>query len=634
MLKPEYIFLWILFHLFAVELPKNLANRSKPQTPAFEQVKHMRFQKALETYNNLNDVKLAVEYKAIATALSKLNNPDSALAVYSKMSIKFPNSIQNKELLEIAYLKRKIGDYHYSDSLIAMLKAGEYSFTNVYDDFADTNFHKRYKVLDYYANNKKTLQFTSNSDHYGAVKNPKTNAWYFHAKDSIYDGLLHGVSNSDKKFFEQIYEAKGWNDSVIQKGDLLQDKVINKYVELSHIDSFGNYYVTMNNRFVNDSDQFLLQTYRYFFDHKTSKFVFEGLGLEQYFYNVSSFALNASRTKGLFCSDMSGTIGKSDIWICDVSFDNKGEIHITNPTNLGAKVNTIWSESDPTFVTDQIIAFASEGRLGFGGYDIYYYSIPNNEVANAGKIVNSTDDEFFPKYYDSTLTYSQNGKNSKISIKTVNINLDKIEESVQTILPPPPVEIPVEAPPVIAEKTNTEIIQSTLDKVKRESVNKYDYARNLSFVLLSDSERLEIISKIDSTSNYKDFKFMTLFHVDNEFVIEKDFEKELEIMAALLNKRPDWGMEIRSYTDSRGSKLKNQKLSQSRADYVAKYLEQKGVNAKQILPIGYGESMLINHCADGVPCTEEEHRQNRRTELIISPVVFWSKKEKSNNSKL
>ena len=120
---------------------------------------------------------------------------------------------------------------------------------------------------------------------------------------------------------------------------------------------------------------------------------------------------------------------------------------------------------------------------------------------------------------------------------------------------------------------------------------------------------------------------MTLFHVDNEFVIEKDFEKELEIMAALLNKRPDWGMEIRSYTDSRGPKVKNQKLSQSRANYVAQYLAQKGVNPKQILPVGYGESRIINHCVDGVPCTEEEHRQNRRTELIITPVFFWSKEK-------
>ena len=133
MLKPEYIFIWILFHLGAVELPRTLANRSKPKTPAYEQVKHMRYQNALASYQTLNDVKLAVEYRSIATALSKLNQNDSALVVYSKMLTKFPNSILNKDLLEIALISRKVGKYTYSDSLISVLKAGEYSYLNVFE---------------------------------------------------------------------------------------------------------------------------------------------------------------------------------------------------------------------------------------------------------------------------------------------------------------------------------------------------------------------------------------------------------------------------------------------------------------------------------------------------------------------
>jgi hypothetical protein len=32
---------------------------------------------------------------------------------------------------------------------------------------------------------------------------------------------------------------------------------------------------------------------------------------------------------------------------------------------------------------------------------------------------------------------------------------------------------------------------------------------------------------------------------------------------------------------------------------------------------GYGESMLVNNCADGTKCTEEEHQLNRRTEFKL-----------------
>ena len=63
MLKPEYIFIWILFHLGAVELPRTLANRAKPKMPAYEQVKHMRYQNALASYKSLNDIKPDKNYK-------------------------------------------------------------------------------------------------------------------------------------------------------------------------------------------------------------------------------------------------------------------------------------------------------------------------------------------------------------------------------------------------------------------------------------------------------------------------------------------------------------------------------------------------------------------------------------------
>lgn len=625
MLKPEYIFIWILFHLGAVELPRTLANRAKPKMPAYEQVKHMRYQNALASYKSLNDIKLPVEYRSIAAALSFTNQNDSALKVYKTMLAKFPTSMVNKDLLEMSLLARKIGNYQFSDSLISVLKAGEYSYLNIFDDYLDTNYHKRHQGLDVFAKNKKMLHFKSNStDFYGAVRNPKDLTWYVHTRENLPDGLLNSIAPADKKSYGQIRKTKNWNSDEILIGDLLQDRIINRYVELSHIDSFGNYYVTMNNRFVNDSDQFLLQTYRYYYSPTVGKYTFEGLGLEQYFYNVSSFVLNESRTKALFCSDMPGSLGKSDIWICDVAFNKNGKMVLTNVGNLGPKVNSILSDTDPVFINDEIIAYSSEGRMGFGGFDVYFYSLINNEVSNAGLTINSTKDEFCPKYYDGKLYYSSTDSANSKCIYSVSVPYETIYESVLPIIPVMPEYVPTD-PVITSNQSGTGTIQNTLDQVKKESINKYDFAKKMSFVLMSDADRLEMVKKVDSTANYKDYRFMTLFHIDNNFVIEKDFEKELEIVAALLKKRSDWGIEIRSYTDSRGPKAKNLKLSQGRADYVAEYLKSKGVNPGQILPLGFGESMLINHCADGIDCTEEEHRQNRRTELIITPVFYWKK---------
>jgi outer membrane protein OmpA-like peptidoglycan-associated protein len=47
------------------------------------------------------------------------------------------------------------------------------------------------------------------------------------------------------------------------------------------------------------------------------------------------------------------------------------------------------------------------------------------------------------------------------------------------------------------------------------------------------------------------------------------------------------------------------------------YLIQNGIDRERLTAKGYGETELINKCADGVKCTEAEHQQNRRSEFII-----------------
>lgn len=76
-------------------------------------------------------------------------------------------------------------------------------------------------------------------------------------------------------------------------------------------------------------------------------------------------------------------------------------------------------------------------------------------------------------------------------------------------------------------------------------------------------------------------------------------------------------VELASHTDSRGTKESNDDLSNRRAQAVANYLISKGVNPSQLVAKGYGETKLKNRCADGVTCTEAEHRANRRTEFRV-----------------
>ncbi len=76
-------------------------------------------------------------------------------------------------------------------------------------------------------------------------------------------------------------------------------------------------------------------------------------------------------------------------------------------------------------------------------------------------------------------------------------------------------------------------------------------------------------------------------------------------------------IEIVSHTDSRGSDSYNMALSERRAKAVVNYLISKGISSEMLEAKGFGETMLKNNCSNGVPCTEEQHLQNRRTEFRI-----------------
>jgi len=76
-------------------------------------------------------------------------------------------------------------------------------------------------------------------------------------------------------------------------------------------------------------------------------------------------------------------------------------------------------------------------------------------------------------------------------------------------------------------------------------------------------------------------------------------------------------IELSSHTDSQGSDQYNLQLSQKRARAAVDYLVAKGISKDRLTAIGYGETRLLNGCANGVECSDEQHGVNRRTEFKI-----------------
>lgn len=112
----------------------------------------------------------------------------------------------------------------------------------------------------------------------------------------------------------------------------------------------------------------------------------------------------------------------------------------------------------------------------------------------------------------------------------------------------------------------------------------------------------------------------TLYHIYYDFdksYIRDDAQEDLDRLYNILEENPKYIVEIGSHTDARGSNRYNDELSKRRAKAVVAWLVDKGIPKSRLQYVGHGENIPTNNCVNEVPCTEEEHQRNRRTEFRV-----------------
>lgn len=231
-----------------------------------------------------------------------------------------------------------------------------------------------------------------------------------------------------------------------------------------------------------------------------------------------------------------------------------------------------------------------------------------------------------PGYIPATVSFTTTGIRRDSTIeKIVVLKLIPVEEEVVVVPPPveektvpvppqeptPPVvvtEIPPvveEIPPVIAEEVPPVVTEKTPTK---EEV-----------IVANPPVERPPISETEEVIIYREEPFILkniLYDFDDDKILARA-EKDLRYLLNLLRTYPDMVIELSSHTDVRGSEEYNEKLSQWRAESARLWLLDRGISEDRIRAKGYGESQIINGCVEGVTCSDEEHRQNRRTEFKI-----------------
>lgn len=365
-------------------------------------------------------------------------------------------------------------------------------------------------------------------------------------------------------------------------------------------------------------------------------------------YQVAHPALSADEKTLYFASDMEGSRGQSDLYRVKINDDGS----FGTPENLGDAINTPGRETYPFVNADNELYFASDGQPGLGGLDIFITKIPKDgsldfkKVLNVGEEANSPKDDFAliidSKTKRGFLSSNRDGGQGNDDIykflETRPIWCEQLlygvvtDEKTKEVLPG--------AKLILFDEKFKQLQETTSDKDGKYEFKEVEcgtkYYVRTSLETYNTEESPVIIGKTDGKTELNielektqkqvkvgddiaDVFGINLIYFDlDKWNIRPDAAIDLAKILDVLEQYPTMRLDIRSHTDCRASAAYNEKLSDRRAKSTREWLISKGINPNRLTAKGYGETQLVNKCADGVQCTEEEHQLNRRSQFIIT----------------
>lgn len=336
-----------------------------------------------------------------------------------------------------------------------------------------------------------------------------------------------------------------------------------------------------------------------------------------------------------FSSNRPGGYGGKDLWLSRLNNKNRW----TEPVNLGSTINTEGDEMSPFIHFDgKTLYFASDGRIGMGGFDLYMTRLRNDstwtEPKNLGYPINTYNDE-------TGLVIESAGKKAYYSsVRDKSQGKDIFSFDLYEAVRPDPVSY-LKGKVYDKEtgrllKAEYELINLSTGKILFKNATDetgnfliclasgFNYGINVSkpgYLFYSENFTFEgkhtvtapFIKKIilNPTKVGEKMLLSNVFYEIDSWQLKKESITELNNLVDLLTENKNLVMEIGGYTDSTGSENYNLTLSEKRALSVVNYLVKMGIASDRLRYKGYGNSKL------GDNVTIEGRKLNRRTEAKI-----------------
>lgn len=333
-----------------------------------------------------------------------------------------------------------------------------------------------------------------------------------------------------------------------------------------------------------------------------------------------------------FTSDRPDGFGANDIYFSYKDKTGKWQA----AQNMGPVINTKANDVSPFHHQQHdVLYFSSNGQLlNFGNFDLYKVHKVNGEWTepkNIGPLVNGKGEEYF----------------FTIDSKSEDLFYARSEFENMKDLNLYSFPLPMEAQPMatttfkgtLRDSTTGESLKGMVSIIdlengievapkylREDGTFEFDLIDQNKYLLVIQGEdffRIEKLIQLDGNTEIEieapkmksvKIQFASLEFASNSAEIQEHMHADLEKLVDFLLDNPSMTLKISGHTDSKGDLNKNLQLSQSRADAIKAYIEERaGIDASRIEAIGYGSTMPIikeEH-------TDEDRKLNRRVEFEI-----------------
>jgi len=325
-----------------------------------------------------------------------------------------------------------------------------------------------------------------------------------------------------------------------------------------------------------------------------------------------------------FASNRTGGAGGFDIWYAPLLTDGS----TGQALNAGAVINSPANEEAPFYHTNSsTLIFASDGRPGMGGYDLFSSKGVISQwksPENMGYPINSSrDDVYFYSNQNGNLLANaivSSDRGLECCLSTYAVTKNDKNKMVTGLVLDCTTNRPIADVTVLFSDASGKEFKTTTNGDGKYGLALFDNANHHRVVISKEKyndKALDVaITKISQPNGMTDTAHNAVICLEKKFVLKAenvvtvyfDFDKsdirphstrQLDSIYNVMVKNPAYTLQISGYTDGKGSVEYNQKLSDKRAKSCADYLITRGIDSIRISFESFGaccptEMELIN----------------------------------------